>query len=207
MRRLVAAVLPALLLAPTPSPLGYAGEAPPQVLAAATRPAVATLSASARWGRVASAPHSGRGYAPPVPGALARGFDPPAVPWEAGHRGVDLWSPPGAIVVAPGAGQVTFAGSVAGKPVVVVTHVDGLRSSLEPVAATLAAGTTVAVGEAVGVAAWAPADRANPDHCAGLRPVDGAEACVHWGVRRGDRYLDPLTLLGMAPPIVLLPPR
>jgi hypothetical protein len=29
---------------------------------------------------------------------------------------------------------------------------------------------------------------------------------VHWGVRRGERYIDPLSLLDR-PPIVLLPDR
>ncbi|WP_242496257.1 peptidoglycan DD-metalloendopeptidase family protein [Xylanimonas protaetiae] len=137
---------------------------------------------------------------------MARGFEPPEHAWKAGHRGVDLWSARGAVVVAPGAGVVTFAGSVAGKPVVVVTHPDGLRSSLEPVQGTVPRGTAVRAGDPVGVLAAAPGDDANPDHCAALAPPTGADACVHWGVRRGETYLDPLSLLGVAPPIVLLPP-
>ena len=148
-----------------------------------------------------------RGYQPPVPGQVARSFDPPAQEWEAGHRGVDLWSARGAEVRSPGPGVVSFAGSVAGKPVVVVTHPDGLRSSLEPVTAALPQGTAVAAGDVVGHLSVTTGDESNPDHCAALAPVGPGAACVHWGVRRGEVYLDPLTLLGAAVPIVLLPPR
>lgn len=143
---------------------------------------------------------------PPVPGEVAQGFDLPEHAWEPGHRGVDLWSARGDVVASPGAGLVTFTGSVAGKPVVVVTHPDGLRSSLEPVEATVPRGTVVRPGDAVGVLARTPGDDSNPDHCAQLAPPADGAACVHWGVRRGESYLDPLTLLDLAPPIVLLPP-
>jgi murein DD-endopeptidase MepM/ murein hydrolase activator NlpD len=87
---------------------------------------------------------------------------------------------------------------VGGKHIVVVAHPDGLRSTLEPVVATVERGSTVAAGQVVGTVTTAPATADNPGHCA---PDD----CLHWGVRRGDVYLDPLTLLGAAPPIVLLP--
>ncbi|WP_159798148.1 murein hydrolase activator EnvC family protein [Puerhibacterium puerhi] len=151
-------------------------------------------------GPVLSGPQAADGYVAPVAGEVARPFDPPAQEWLAGHRGVDLRAAIGDPVGAPAAGVVTFAGSVAGKPTVVVTHRDGLRSSLEPVAATVAVGTQVAAGEPVGTLASGPGDDANPDHCA-------PATCVHWGVRRGETYLDPLALLGRAAPIVLLPSR
>jgi len=77
----------------------------------------------------------------------------------------------------------------------VVTHDDGLRTSLEPVTATVPRGTHVASGGVVGTVQVA--DGTVASHCAG--------ACVHWGVRRGERYVDPLALLGDRPPIVLLP--
>ncbi len=146
-------------------------------------------------------------YVPPAAGAVAHPFAPPAHRWEPGHRGVDLWAELGDVVVAPGTGVVTFTGSVAGKPVVVVTHPDGLRSSLEPVTATVSRGTAVRAGDPVGVLATAPGTAASPDHCADLARPSPAAACVHWGVRRGAAYVDPLTLLGQAPPIVLLPPE
>jgi murein DD-endopeptidase MepM/ murein hydrolase activator NlpD len=145
------------------------------------------------------------GYVAPVEGQVARRFDPPAVRWEAGHRGVDFWSSPGAVIRSPGAGVVTFAGSVAGKPVIVVAHPDGLRTSLEPVLASVSRGDIVKPGDPIGsLAAWG-GGRNNPDHCAGLEgPGVGEVACVHWGVRRGEVYIDPLSLLGLEP-IVLLP--
>jgi len=132
------------------------------------------------------------GWQRPVPGAVAHPFDPPAENWLAGHRGVDLAAGPGEQVRSPAAGTVSFAGQVAGKPVVVVTHADGLRSTFEPVTAAVGRGDAVGPGDVVGTLADAPG------HCA-------PAGCLHWGVLRGDVYLDPLALLGAAEPIVLLP--
>jgi murein DD-endopeptidase MepM/ murein hydrolase activator NlpD len=146
------------------------------------------------------------GYVPPVagvdpPAGVERLFDPPEEEWGAGHRGVDLTAAVGSPVLSPGPGVVTFAGQVARRGVVVVTHPDGLRTSLEPVAASVPVGTAVAAGTAVGVVEEGGvgdgADRTTPSHCA-------PRSCVHWGVRRGERYIDPLSLLDRTP-IVLLP--
>ncbi|WP_435735585.1 M23 family metallopeptidase [Cellulosimicrobium sp. PMB13] len=128
-------------------------------------------------------------------------FDPPAQDWLPGHRGVDLAASPGEAVRAPSAGVVTFAGPVAGRGVVVISHDDGLRTSLEPVVTDVRPGMRVATGEVVG-ATEVPGEGGatasqHGGHCAGT--------CVHWGVRRGERYVDPLALLGDRPPIVLLP--
>ncbi|NNH54642.1 peptidoglycan DD-metalloendopeptidase family protein, partial [Promicromonospora citrea] len=100
-------------------------------------------------------PGSGLGYVAPVAGidpplGVERGFDPPEHEWGPGHRGVDLTAAVGAGVMAPGPGVVSFAGRVAGRGVVVVTHPDGLRSSLEPVTAGVPAGTAVVAGTVVG---------------------------------------------------------
>jgi murein DD-endopeptidase MepM/ murein hydrolase activator NlpD len=122
---------------------------------------------------------------------------PPATAWSAGHRGGDLAAPGGQVVRSPAPGSVTFAGSVAGKPVVVVAHPHGLRSTFEPAVATVPTGTHVAAGETV-ARLDADASRGTAGHCA-------AQGCLHWGVLRGDVYLDPLTLLGAGEPIVLLP--
>lgn len=150
------------------------------------------------------------GYVPPVPGVdppsgVERRFDPPEEEWGAGHRGVDLTAPEGSPVLSPGPGVVTFAGQIAHRGVVVVTHRDGLRSSLEPVAASVPVGTAVAAGATIGVVEGGQAgggdtgsgEGTTPNHCA-------PRSCVHWGVRRGERYIDPLSLLDR-PPIVLLP--
>jgi len=133
-------------------------------------------------------------YAPPVdvPVTVVRAFEPPPAPWAAGHRGVDLAASDGAPVLAPGDGTVTFTGPVAGRPVVVVSHADGLRSSLEPVVGSLPVGAVVSRGQVVGTLSGATT------HCAPRR-------CVHWGVRDGETYLDPMSLLPVHGPVVLLP--
>ncbi|WP_138757589.1 M23 family metallopeptidase [Modestobacter altitudinis] len=129
----------------------------------------------------------------PLPGDLVvpRAFDPPPTPYAAGHRGADLAGAAGTPVLAAGAGVVAFAGMVAGRPVVSVAHAGGLRTTYEPVQPAVAAGQAVARGTPLGVL------------------VDGhpgctAQACLHWGLRRGDVYLDPLSLL--RPPRVRLLP-
>lgn len=134
-------------------------------------------------------------YAPPVPGELAvlRAFERPAAVWSAGHRGVDLPAADGDEVLAPADGVVSFAGPVAGRPVVTVTHPDGLRSSLEPVDPTVTVGQAVTRGGTLGTV-----DGQAASHCA-------PSTCLHWGVRRGETYLDPLSLLGAVGPVVLLP--
>lgn len=125
----------------------------------------------------------------PVTGAGPRGrpvvlraFDPPASPWAAGHRGVDLRAGPGAAVRAAAPGEVAFTGAVAGVPVVVIALPGGLRTTYEPVRAELPVGTPVAAGRRVGA-------------LGGVRLPHCAESCLHWGLLRGDVYLDPLSLL------------
>ncbi|WP_063836131.1 peptidoglycan DD-metalloendopeptidase family protein [Actinacidiphila yeochonensis] len=113
---------------------------------------------------------------------MLRGFAPPVTVWGAGHRGVDLRAGRGAAVRAVAAGEVAFTGDVAGVPVVVVALPGGLRTTYEPVRGTLPVGARVAAGDRVGVAA-----PGGLPHCPG--------SCLHWGLLRGDLYLDPLSLL------------
>jgi murein DD-endopeptidase MepM/ murein hydrolase activator NlpD len=113
-------------------------------------------------------------------------FDPPAERWLPGHRGVDLAAALEESVYAAGAGTVSFAGRVGGIGVVSITHADGLRTTYEPVTATVHAGDRVAIGTPIGrIDARLP-------HCA-----PGSAACLHWGLIRAGVYLDPLTLLGL----------
>ena len=113
---------------------------------------------------------------------VASGFVAPSQRWGPGHRGVDLVGLPGQAVRAPLAGWVAFVGSVAGVPVVSLTHDDGRRTTYQPVASALPVGQPLAAGEPLG--ALVPLG----SHCA---PV----TCLHWGLRLGDTYLDPLSLL------------
>lgn len=171
--------------------------------AAALVLALAPVSASAGPGPAAgpaAGSAAGSGTAPgfwswplnPRP-AVVRAFDPPAKPWLSGHRGVDLRAAyDGAPVASPAAGTVSFVGVVVDRPVITVDHGNGLRSSFEAVRSDLAAGAAVAEGEVLG---WIQFG-----HC-------GPVPCVHWGVRRGEVYLNPLALVTDLRPSILLPPR
>ncbi|MFF8814879.1 M23 family metallopeptidase [Streptomyces pactum] len=116
---------------------------------------------------------------------VVRGWEPPPQPWAAGHRGVDLAARPGQPVRAAAGGRVVFTGAVAGRGVLSI-ELDGtgscpLRTTYEPVRASVRKGDRVSAGQVVGV--MAP----GPSHC----PV----GCLHWGLLRADHYLDPLSLL------------
>ena len=131
-----------------------------------------------------------------APTSVVRPFDPPEQPWLPGHRGVDLAAGPGAVVVAPAEGTVTFAGEVAGRGVVTVTHPDGRRSSVEPVRPGVVAGEVVAGGTPVATVDGT----AHADASAADVPL------LHWGVRlRDGTYVDPWSLLPGEGPVVLLP--
>ncbi|MGW0120925.1 M23 family metallopeptidase [Streptomyces sp. NPDC003327] len=131
----------------------------------------------------------------PPPPDILRGWHPPPGPYAAGHRGVDLAAPPGAPVLAPAAGTVTFAGPVGGRGVVTLTltgtGTPPLRTTFSPVTPLIAPGTRVAPGTPL-------ARVSTGTHC--------PESCLHWGLLRGDTYLNPLRLLHR-PPSRLLPLR
>ncbi|SDL66836.1 Peptidase family M23 [Nonomuraea maritima] len=109
-------------------------------------------------------------------------FAPPPEPWLAGHRGIDLAAPPKMPVVAAGAGTIRFAGAVGGRGVVTIDHPNGLRTTYLPVEPSVRQGQTVTPGTLLGVLAT------SKPHC--------HESCLHWGLIRDGRYLDPLLLLG-----------
>jgi len=136
--------------------------------------------ADGRWQWPVAAPHQ-----------VVHGFDPPAHDWLPGHRGVDLAAAAGQRVAAAGPGTVSFAGVIGGVSVVAVRHPDGLVTTYEPVRASVRVGTHVQPGDALGVVVG------RGSHCA-------PAACLHWGLRRGAAYLDPLALVG-AGQVRLLP--
>jgi murein DD-endopeptidase MepM/ murein hydrolase activator NlpD len=119
----------------------------------------------------------------PAPDRVVRDFDPPAQPWLAGNRGIDLAGHVGEKVHAAGAGIVSFAGVIAGIGVVSVTS-GPLRTTYEPVRVDVHRGQAVAAGAVLGRLTLAGS------HC---QPA----ACLHWGLLRGEAYLDPLALLGL----------
>ena len=122
------------------------------------------------------------GYRLPLDGPVTRPFEPPLERWLPGHRGVDLGGSPGATVHAAGRGVVAFVGMVAGRPVLAVDHLGGLRTTYEPVVGSVPVGWALEAGTPIGVL------REGHAGC----PV---AACLHWGLRRGETYLDPLSLL------------
>lgn len=129
--------------------------------------------------------------------AVVRMFDAPSPNWKPGHRGVDLAGAPGQPVFAAAGGTVVFAGELAGRPVVSIAHPGGLRTSYEPVVASVRAGRRVDAGAMLGQLAAGHAG------CA-------AAACLHWGAMWGPAsradYVDPLGLIASTP-IRLKPTR
>lgn len=158
--------------------------------------------------RRALAAAAARGVAPP-PGAVARtawtwplgplapavvrGFRIGPQNWSPGHRGVDLAAEAGRRVVAAGPGRVGFVGTIAGRGVVTVDHAGGLRTTYEPVTASVVTGDAVVAGQGLGTMQTAGS------HCS-------AQVCLHWGLRNAVRYLDPLLLLRPVHPVLLPDP-
>ncbi len=87
---------------------------------------------------------------------------------------------------------MTFAGTVVDRGVVTVDHGGGLRSSVEPITPSVEIGDHVQAGELLGTVSDASG------HCA-------PATCVHWGVRLGAEYINPLDVLVGYGRIVLLP--
>lgn len=153
--------------------------------------AVAAVGAAAPAVARASAPLPGTAWTAPLAAALQveRPFDRDLGRYSAGHRGVDLGGTGGQSVLAAGAGVVAYAGPLAGRGVVSIDH-GGLRTTYEPVTASVVRGQSVRRGQVIG--------HLQLGH-AGCDP-----ACLHWGLRRGAEYLDPLRLLTRVP-VRLLP--
>ncbi|MDQ3574948.1 MAG: M23 family metallopeptidase [Actinomycetota bacterium] len=112
-------------------------------------------------------------HQPPVEGTVVDVFRQPPSPFGPGNRGIDYATLPGTVVRASADGEVVFAAAVGGRLHVVVRHGDGLRTSYSFLAAvSVSRGDRVTVGQEVG----------------------RAGSTVHFGARRGDAYIDPLTL-------------
>lgn len=123
--------------------------------------------------------------------AVLRGFRPPAGPYAPGHRGVDLAAQSGQDVLAADAGVVVFAGRLADRGVVSIEHDGGLRTTYEPVVPTVAVGSQVFQGQSVAAVAHGHAGCARP--------------CLHWGVRRDARYVNPLSWIAEMTAVRLKP--
>jgi murein DD-endopeptidase MepM/ murein hydrolase activator NlpD len=113
----------------------------------------------------------------PVSAPIVDPFRAPGCQWCPGNRGLQYAVAAGTPVRAAAAGMVSFSGVVAGTRYVVVEHAaGGLRATYGGLAETgLREGDVVAAGSVVGVA--------------------GGEG-LHFGLRRGEVYVDPAPLLG-----------
>src|SRR6478735_9817392 len=174
-------------VSPDPARTGQAdhmgGSGGIRVLVVALLSWAALLAAGSSAGGDAPAPPTGFVLPVPPPPVLLTPFTPPTNRFGAGHRGVDLAAPEGSAVVAAGAGVVVFAGLLAGRGVVSIEHQGGLRTTYEPVTATVPAGTRVTAGGVIGA-------------LEGGHPGCAPASCLHWGARLPDRvYLDPMSLL------------
>jgi murein DD-endopeptidase MepM/ murein hydrolase activator NlpD len=192
--------LAVLFLALSPITADAAAHSDPTDAGYPTGAAYSTVAARAAMSPGRVSPRAGPVLAPawswplsPRP-AVLRAFNPPARPWLSGHRGVDLGTAfDGAPLVSPAAGTVSFVGTVVDRPVITIDHGNGLRSSFEPVASSLRAGSAVAEGDVLG--------KVQTGHCGPAPPP-----CLHWGVRRGEDYVNPLAFVMDLRPSVLLPP-
>ncbi|MFV9633437.1 murein hydrolase activator EnvC family protein [Mycobacterium neumannii] len=121
---------------------------------------------------------------------VTRTFDAAEPNWTPGHRGVDLAGVPGQRVLAAAEGTVAFAGELAGRPVVSIAHPGGLRTSYEPVRATVVRGQRIDAEAVIGVL--------EAGH-----PGCPRSACLHWGAMWGPAsradYVDPLALVVTTP--------
>lgn len=116
----------------------------------------------------------------PLAGLVLRAFEAAEPNWLPGHRGVDLGGQTGETVRAAADGEVAWVGTISGVSMVSVQHPDGIRTTYQPVEPTVVRGEAVRAGQGLG--------RLLAGHCT-------TTACLHWGVRLGDRYLDPMAWL------------
>jgi murein DD-endopeptidase MepM/ murein hydrolase activator NlpD len=128
---------------------------------------------------------AGTCWRPPVAAPVADPFREPRCRWCPGNRGIEYATGTGDAVTAVTAGEVTFSGTVAGRTYVVIRHADGKRATYGNLSDRLhAQGDVIATGAVVG-------------HAAGA---------FHFGLRDGERYVDPAPFIGRLAGVVRLVP-
>lgn len=116
-------------------------------------------------------------YLPPITSPIADPFRVPACAYCPGNRGLEYDTTVGTRVGAAAAGVVRFSGVVAGVRYLVVEQADGRSATYGRLAAAgVVVGATVRPGDVVGTTS----DR------------------FYFGLRQGDRYVDPAPFLGTA---------
>jgi murein DD-endopeptidase MepM/ murein hydrolase activator NlpD len=115
-------------------------------------------------------------YSPPVNSPVIDPFRAPACSYCPGNRGLEYEPATGSRVVAAAPGVVGFSGLVANVRYLVVEQTDGRTATYGRLASALVAvGATVRAGE----------------------PVGTTTARFFFGLRVGDRYIDPAPFLGV----------
>ena len=124
-------------------------------------------------------------WLPPVSAPVADPFREPLCRWCPGNRGIEYAANAGDAVKAVATGHVTFSGTVAGRTYVVVQHADGRRATYGNLADRLhSRGDMIAAGALVG-------------HAAGA---------FQFGLRDGERYIDPAPFIGQLVGVTRLVP-
>jgi len=118
------------------------------------------------------------GLQPPVAGPVIERFAP--VGRYAGHWGLDFAVVSGTAVRAADAGTVTFAGTVAGNRTLTLDHGGGLRTSYSYLSTA-----TVERGDYV-----------DESIILGTSGNGHGSPALHFSVRVGPRYVDPLAIVG-----------
>jgi murein DD-endopeptidase MepM/ murein hydrolase activator NlpD len=114
-------------------------------------------------------------WTPPVSGVVTDPFRQPPCPYCAGNRGLEYRVDSNVTVRAVASGRVSWAGSIAGTTYVVVRHRDGWRATYGRLSsASMRVGDVVLAGVAVG----------------------RASGTFYFGLRVGERYVDPAPFLG-----------
>jgi triacylglycerol esterase/lipase EstA (alpha/beta hydrolase family) len=125
-------------------------------------------------------------YSPPVDAPVSDPFRPPSTPYGPGNRGIEYATAADTTVVAAADGTVRFAGVVAGRRWVTLSHDDAVRTTYGPLAEfSVSLGDRVRRGDPVGTSAGA----------------------LLFTARVGEAYIDPASLFGSGPPRVYLVPE
>ncbi|MEP7201226.1 MAG: M23 family metallopeptidase [Ilumatobacteraceae bacterium] len=115
-------------------------------------------------------------YQPPVDAPIVDPFRSPACTYCPGNRGLEYQPSPGSGVIAAAPGVVTFSGVVAGVRYVVIDQTDGRSATYGRLSSpSVAVGTRVGRGD----------------------PVGTTTERFYFGLRFGNRYVDPAPFLGV----------
>ena len=123
----------------------------------------------------------------PVDAQVSDPFRKPEGPYGPGNRGIEYFTKPGDVVRATAAGEVSFAGQVAGELYVTVDHGGGVLSTYSYLSRiSVFEGERLTQGEIVGLA---------------------GERLLHFSVRVNGEYVDPMKFIGVRKVTVMLIPN